>query len=106
MELSKLDAPLVDPKGKPVTTSPDDKSPFTVRDALISALLADIPPTQGTPGNGSTKLKRYDLFVQLRANRNSFSIEDIAILKATALEVCITLFAGQIVAALESEGPK
>jgi hypothetical protein len=101
MKAISLDHALVNQLDAPLATSETDKSPYTVRKSLLTIVLIDIDAQQPGGGNLSSKLARYDLYKKLKSGVSEFTDEEKATLKSIAVEQLQTLFAGQVVDAIE-----
>lgn len=101
MKASILDAALVNQLDKPLTTTETDLSPYTARKSLLTIVLIDIDATGPGGGNLSSKLARYDLYKKLKTGISEFTDEEKATLKSIAVEQLQTLYAGQVVDAIE-----
>lgn len=96
-----LDTPLINQLDIVLTVSETDKSPYTIRKALLAGVLVDINATEAGGGNLSSKLARYDLYKKLKTGISKFTDEEKATLKLVAVAQMQTLYAGQVVDALE-----
>jgi hypothetical protein len=101
MKVSNLDVVLVNQLDKQITTTETDLTPFTARGALINQVLVDIDSKEPGKGNLSTKLRRYDLYKKLKSGSNEFTGEERKMLIDIAVEQLQTLYAGQVVEAIE-----
>jgi hypothetical protein len=101
MKASLLDVALVNQLDIPLTTSETDKSPYTSRKCLLAVVLVDIDSKDPSGGNLSSKLARYDIYKKLKSGASKFTDEEKATLKAVAVAQLQTLYAGQVVDAIE-----
>jgi hypothetical protein len=85
------------------TTAKENGKEVSCRELLIRALLNDIDGN-GNPVRGQDKIKRYDLFLEMRkaTDETDFKAEDISLMKEAVL-VFNSLAAGQLRELLEGK---
>lgn len=99
-----LDQDLLDPNGNSVHTSDTDATPFTVRNAVATALLTD---GKDQHDNSATKMERYNLFVKVKTlHESDFESAAITLMRTAVLMTYGTFYAGFMVDILEGNGQK
>jgi hypothetical protein len=85
------------------TTAKENGKEVACRELLIRALLSEIDGN-GNPVRGQDKIKRYDLFLDVRkaTNDTDFAAEEISLLKEAVL-IFNALAAGQLRELLEGK---